>query len=289
MSSLDNASPPPPPFASPEAAASDMLEQDEIHRHHLCKLLHAVCQDPANESAQGKFHAGMYHHGGIAGLRKNCHKFPSIIRAVNQFVAQQLQVTHNAFVVLDNIASPMHRDTMNASVPNWVIPVGEFSQGGVWQQDPHGSVERLVQGKPTKGVIMDVSTPAPLHAATHFHQTEPWTGDRLVIAVYTLQMEEALAFDDVRRLLTLGFPLPLSTGECAASPAPATFASLDPTATGVPLALEIFAGSSRATQCCSKPASGQMPSTINRTRCQQSSPSFWTSQPQREGACCEAL
>ena len=38
-----------------------------------------------------------------------------------------------------------------------------------------------------------------------------------------------------------------------------------------------------------KPVSGQMPSIINRMHCQQWSPSFWTSQPQREGACCEAL
>ena len=107
-----------------------------------------------------------------------------------------------------------------------------------------------MQGKPTKGIIIDVSKPAPLHAASHFHQTEPWQGDRLVIAVYTLQMEEALAASDARQLMALGFPLPLSTGDCAASPAPARFASLDPTATGVPLALEVFAGSARITQCC---------------------------------------
>ena len=143
----------------------------------LCQLLHSVCQDFANESERGKFHAGMYRHGGIAGLRRNCHKFPSVIRAVNQFVAQHL--AYNAFVVLDNVASPMHRDTMNAPVPNWVIPVGEFSQGGVWQQDPKGSVERQVQGKPTKGIIIDVSKPAPLHAASRFHQTEPWQGTGL--------------------------------------------------------------------------------------------------------------
>ena len=63
-------------------------------------------------------------------------------------------------------------------------------------------------------------------------------------------MEEALAANDARQLMALGFPLPLSTGDCAASPAPARFASLDPTATGVPLVLEVFAGSARITQCC---------------------------------------
>ena len=118
VSSHDSASQPLPPIASPEAVASDMLEQEEINKQQLCQLLHSVCQDFANDSEQGKFHAGMYRHGGIAGLRRNCHKFPSVIRAVNQFVAQHLDVSYNAFVVLDNVASPMHRDTMNAPVPN---------------------------------------------------------------------------------------------------------------------------------------------------------------------------
>ena len=56
-------------------------------------------------------------------------------QAINQFIAQQLDVAYNAFVVLDNVASPMHRDTMNAPVHN---SVGEFTEGGVWTQDPMG-------------------------------------------------------------------------------------------------------------------------------------------------------
>ena len=71
-----------------------------------------------------------------------------------------------------------------------------------------------------------------------------------MVVVYTLQMEESLSASDERQLMALGFPLPLSTGECAASPAPAKFASLDPTATGIPLVLEVFAGSARVIHCC---------------------------------------
>ena len=250
VSNYSNASPSHPPIMQPEANASGLLEQEEINRQQLCQLLHAVCQDSSNESEAGKFFAGMYRHGGVAGLRKNCRLFPCTIRAINQFIAQQLDVTYNALVVLDNVASPMHRDTMNAPAPNWIIPVGEFLEGGVWQQDPNGSVVRHVQGKPSKGIILDVSQPAALHAAECFHQTEPWQGDRLIIVVYTLQMEESLSASDARQLMALGFPLPLSTGQCAASPAPAEFASLDPTATGVPLVLGVFAGSARITHCC---------------------------------------
>ena len=207
--SCDNASPSSPPIMQPEAVASSLVEQEEISRQQLCQLLHAVCQDSANESEAGKFFAGVYRHGGVAGLRKNCRLFPCTIRAINQFIAQQLDVTYNAFAVLDNVASPMHRDTMNAPVPNWIIPVGEFSEGGVWQQDPNGSVVRHVQGKPSKGVILDVSQPAALSAAENFHRTEPWQGDRLVVVVYTLQMEESLSASDARQLMALGFPLPL--------------------------------------------------------------------------------
>ena len=51
------------PIASSEAGASEMLEQEENYKQQLCQLLHSVCQASANESEQGKFHAGMYRHG----------------------------------------------------------------------------------------------------------------------------------------------------------------------------------------------------------------------------------
>ena len=108
----------------------------------------------------------------------------------------------------------------------------------------------MVQGKLVCGSILDLSKPVCLHASSCFHQTEPWEGDRVVIVVFTVQFEATLTSSDVRQLMSLGFPLPLSTGDCAANPEPTKFACLDPTATNLPLIVEVFAGSARVTECC---------------------------------------
>ena len=100
------------------------------------------------------------------------------------------------------------------------------------------------------GSILSLSEPACLRASTCFHQTQFWEGDRLIIVVFTVKLEATLASSAVRHLMSLGFPLPLSTGDCAATPEPAKFACLDAAATGIPLIVEVFAGSARITECC---------------------------------------
>ena len=72
----------------------------------------------------------------------------------------------------------------------------------------------------------------------------------MVIVVFTVKLEDTLASSAVRHLMSLGFPLPLSTGDCAATPEPAKFACLDAAAAGVPLIVEVFAGSARVAECC---------------------------------------
>ena len=238
------------PVSDPELFASQLLGHDIVERLNLCALLHALPKDDSQASGGGKFSAGVYQRGGVAGICKTCHSHPNAVRAINQFVSQHIDAFYNAFVVIDNMASPMHRDVMNEARPNWIVPVGAFSGGGVWQQDEAGQEQRMVQGKLVCGSILDLSKPVCLHASSCFHQTEPWEGDRVVIVVFTVQFEATLTSSDVRQLMSLGFPLPLSTGDCAANPEPTKFACLDPTATNLPLIVEVFAGSARVTECC---------------------------------------
>ena len=237
------------PVCDPELFASQLLLQDAVERRNLCALLHALPKEDSQTAGAGKFPAGVYQHGGVASMWRACDSYPNTIRVLNLFVSPHVDVSYNALVVIDNLASPMRRDVLNQATPHWVIPVGAFSGGGVWQQDATGAEQRVAQGKLTNGSILSLSEPACLRASTCFHQTEPWEGDRLLIVVFTVKLA-TLASSAVRHLMSLGFPLPLSTGDCAATPEPAKFACLDAAAAGIPLIVEVFAGSARITECC---------------------------------------
>ena len=233
------------PVSDPELFASQLLGHDIVERLNLCALLHALPKDDSQASGGGKFSAGVYQRGGVAGICKTCHSHPNAVRAINQFVSQHIDAFYNAFVVIDNMASPMHRDVMNEARPN--SPGRSlFRRWGL----AAGQEQRMVQGKLVCGSILDLSKPVCLHASSCFHQTEPWEGDRVVIVVFTVQFEATLTSSDVRQLMSLGFPLSLFIGDCAANPEPTKFACLDPTATNLPLIVEVFAGSARVTSRC---------------------------------------
>ena len=113
----------------PESLAHFLLQHDEICREDLCKLLHAaVSQLP---ESHGKLYSGMRKPGAAAEvLHDTCAHCPSVIRALNQHIAQLLpEASYNALVVLENLKSPAHKDSLNATVPSWVLPIGNFTAG----------------------------------------------------------------------------------------------------------------------------------------------------------------
>ena len=236
---------------NPESLAHSLLQHDEICREDLCKLLHAaVSQLP---ESPGKLYSGLRKPGATAdSLHYTCTQCPSVIRALNQYIAQLLpEASYNALVVLDNLKSPAHKDSLNATVPSWILPIGNFTAGFVWQEDPAASVIRTINGMPTAGALLDVASgPVQLLSAAKYHQTEPWQGDRLVVSVYTVQQANPLDSASRQQLLSLGFPLPFLTGECAERPKDDEFVALSPASTRIPLVLEVFAGSCRIAQCC---------------------------------------
>ena len=236
---------------NPKSLAHSLLQHDEICREDLCKLLHAaVSQLP---ESPGKLYSGLRKPGATAdSLHYTCTQCPRVIRALNQYIAQLLpEASYNALVVLDNLKSPAHRDSFNATVPSWILPIGNFTAGFVWQEDPAASVVRTINGMPTTGALLDVASgPVQLLSAARYHQTEPWQGDRLVVSAYTVQQASPLDSASRQQLLSLGFPLPFLAGECAERPKDDEFVALSPASTGIPLVLEVFAGSRRIAQCC---------------------------------------
>ena len=238
---------------NPESFAHSLLQHDEICREDLCKLLHAVVSQLPE--SPGKLYSGLHKPGATAdSLHYTCTQCPSVIRALNQYIAQLLpEASYNELVVLDNLNSPAHKDSLTPTVPSWILPIGNFTAGFVWQEDPDpaASVIRTINGTPTAGALLDVASgPVQLLSVARHHQTEPWQADRLVVAVYTVQQANPLDSASRQQLLSLGFPLPFLTGECAERPKDDEFVALSPASTGIPLVLEVFAGSCRIAQCC---------------------------------------
>ncbi|CAE7897031.1 unnamed protein product, partial [Symbiodinium necroappetens] len=68
---------------------------------------------------------------------------------------------------------------------------------------------RQVQGVPRRGSLLPVAdSPQTLQAHQVFHQTEPWTGDRVLLVGYTTLHTSDLSSDQKQLLHTLGFVLP---------------------------------------------------------------------------------
>ena len=154
-------------------------------------------------------------------------------------------IPFTSIAVLDGVQSGPHKDLMNSSSPNIVIPLSVFEGGGVWIEDSSASEAREVHGCPVRGRVADFSLGHILvPASTRYHQTEPWTGRRVVLIGYCLANE--FSTQDAATLDSLGFPLPRDVGE-AALPSPTPNPSLP--GREVPMFIEICAGSAILASC----------------------------------------
>ena len=195
--------------------------------------------------SQGRaFYAGGYRKGGIFGLRKHCKDFPNVIRVLTALLRRTVpSVPFTSLAVLDGVQSGPHKDLMNSSSPNIVIPLSSFEGGGVWIEDGSHSDVREVHGCPVRGRVADFSLGHILvPASTCYHQTEPWTGRRVVLIGYCLANE--FSPRDAATLDSLGFPLPRDVGEAVL-----TSPTSSPAGPEVPMFIEICAGSAILASC----------------------------------------
>lgn len=155
-----------------------------------------------------------------------CRECPASIAAIHKFLRKALpNASYTAFAVLDNVSSPAHRDLQNEAVISHVMPLSSVTDGQIWAQHPLGKVFRHPGGVCTAGSLLPVHKgPVTLDAASNFHATEPWDGDRVVVSCYTLRGAANLKADEQESLLDTLFPLPLQVGDCA-RPGPVDYAA----------------------------------------------------------------
>ncbi|CAE7264057.1 unnamed protein product [Symbiodinium sp. CCMP2592] len=155
------------------------------------------------------FFGGTMHQEGVTAPRSTCYTFPEAMRVINAFLRSVDPCHHYAaFVLTKNVSSEVHRDPRNAAVPNMIVAISSFSNGGIWIQDPSGTTVRSFHGSPVTGTVHSLQDgPVYLDARGCLHATQPWTGDRLIAIAYTPQHLQLLSAEDSAFLASLGFPV----------------------------------------------------------------------------------
>ncbi|CAE7323315.1 unnamed protein product [Symbiodinium sp. CCMP2592] len=155
------------------------------------------------------FFGGTVHQEGLTTPRSTCFTFPESMRVINAFL-HSVDPHHRyaAFVLTKNVTSEVHRDPRNAAVPNLIVAISSFSDGGIWIQDDSGTQVRSFHGSPVTGTVHSLQDgPVYLDARECLHATQPWVGDRLIAIAYTPQNVHLLSADDSAFLASLGFPV----------------------------------------------------------------------------------
>ncbi|CAE7032457.1 unnamed protein product [Symbiodinium sp. CCMP2592] len=191
------------------------------------------------------FVTGCYSQGGFRGLRKECAEFPYASRVMTRFVQERLpgHVFSTCGIFADSL-TPLHRDGRNAQWPNAVFRLSDFKEGGLWIEGPGDDV-RVFNSKELVGAVHEIEDdPLIFDAWSKYHETEPWSGRRVVLITWVVQQLEKLEPQDVEAAHQLNFvlppevPLPVQTAQLGERP---------------PMVFEVFAGKgllSRALMQC---------------------------------------
>ena len=93
--------------------------------------------------------SGAFVHGGCCGLRAACHALPWTSTLACRYVSQELPAFTFASVgVFGDILTEPHKDSHSAEESrNAVIPLSDFSGGGVWVSCPSGRTVKVIDGQ----------------------------------------------------------------------------------------------------------------------------------------------
>ena len=153
------------------------------------------------------FTSGAYSQGPLFGIRRNTTLLPWVTLLICMYIRSCTNVTFTSFVLQRNTSMRAHRDLNNApGSSNVVLPCSSFAGGGLWLQSTTGHCPSLdgtmygsVQNLTLSGVTFDPH---------QWHETRPWRGHRITIAIYTIKAVADLSHEHTSTLRRLEFALP---------------------------------------------------------------------------------
>ena len=172
------------------------------------------------------FFAGAWGCDKSVCLRPSMRSFPQSCAVMSKFV-QNVYPTFrfNSVAVFKDVQTQPHRDTLNDSVCNLLIPLSVFEGGEIWVEDPDGNHEILHRGRRILGKLLDVSAgPVLLQAQRALHCTMPWHGgSRVILVVFSSSPARYMSATDLITLTQLGYYDPETSS--TDNPPPALFAT----------------------------------------------------------------
>ena len=208
------------PGEEAEAFAARLLKKgEELRRSELEALQGLLPLEAAPREEEGgrasSFVVGAYCKGGLVGLRKHTASFPTVCKVLTSYLEQiKPGFTFSAVALFQGVKTPVHKDSRNAPFPNLVAPIGQFTGGSIWIEDPKGCVPENTPAGRRLGVDLSVDKgPVIFNAYDSFHFTRAWKGNRLVLVAYTTDRLSMLDQQDSHRLRELGFRPPVEGSE----------------------------------------------------------------------------
>ena len=111
----------------------------------MCKR-HCPCQPFGTGQA---FFSGVKADAGRAVLQPAMRLLPNSCKLLAKFVKQtDCKFRFNSIAIFRDVSTSPHRDAMNGSYENLIIPLSSFSGGEIWCHDPQGTAVEVINGTP---------------------------------------------------------------------------------------------------------------------------------------------
>ena len=158
--------------------------------------------------------SGLYAHGKWVAITKRSLVYPHVARYVNLFMRQRSDRTWTSFAINKNVLTGTHHDVNNSKQePSVTVTFGEFTGGQMWvhapdDQDLTNAVwkEDAQRGRLPGRLVSTFQK--PLEFSPHvLHATQPWSGERWCLTVYTVRDTAQVDQDGWDALRRLKFPL----------------------------------------------------------------------------------
>ena len=195
----------------PERRARQILRHESISIEIFRRLPKEISSRSSGlRGNEASFSAGVFVHGGVVGLRKNCELFPAAVQVLTGFLRSiRPGFVFSSLAVNQNIRTLPHFDRNNLSTePNLVVALSRFRRGGIWIETLGGSVEVAHRNQVKVGEVLDVASHPVLVDARRLHCTMGWRGSRIVLIGFTVRGTEKLSSVQRAEALSLGFVLP---------------------------------------------------------------------------------
>ena len=158
---------------------------------------------------------GAYQRGPYVGLTNATERHENLVRYLTELMRRHCDegCEYTSFTVARDLCTEVHSDRFNLrNSTNYVLTLGDFEGGGVWQEGPPGNSSEVAVESPSgqilQGFVMPVKNQIVRVDPKRLHRTMPWIGGpKWTVIAHTIGAKQKLPEESVQKLMALGFPV----------------------------------------------------------------------------------